>query len=334
MKIEHMLRVAINGFGRIGRHLLHAGLQDKNIEWVAINDLADSHTLAYLLKHDSVFGLFKGTISATPGVIVVDGRKISILNEKDASRLPWRKLQVDVVVECTGLMASRDAAAVHLRAGAHKVLVSAPCDNADITLVKGVNEKKYHKKKHNIISNASCTTNALAPIVKVLQEALGIKHGFMLTAHALTADQRLIDAPHKDLRRGRAAALSIVPSTTGAAKTVAEVLPELAGKLDGMSWRVPVPDGSIVNFSCVVKKQTSVREVNELLRRAGKGVLKGIVDVTNEELVSHDIIGNSHSCVVDALSTLVIDKHLVSVAAWYDNEWAYACRIIDILKIL
>ncbi len=329
-----MVRVAINGFGRIGRHVLHAGLQHKEIEWVAINDLADAKTLAYLFKHDSVFGAFEGAVDSKNEVLIINGKKILVLNEKDPAHLPWKKLKIDIVVESTGLLTSRETAAVHLRSGARKVLVSCPCDKADITLVKGVNEELYNKKKHHVISNASCTTNALAPIVKILHESFGIIHGFMITAHALTADQRLIDAPNKDLRRGRSAMLSIVPTTTGAAKTVAEIIPALKGKLDGSSWRVPVADGSIVNLSCVVKKPTSVNEINDLLRKASRNVLKGILDVSDEALVSHDIIGNSHSCVIDALSTRVVDQKLISVSAWYDNEWAYACRIIDVLKML
>ncbi|MDO8661223.1 MAG: type I glyceraldehyde-3-phosphate dehydrogenase [Candidatus Woesearchaeota archaeon] len=329
-----MVRVAINGFGRIGRHVLHAGLFNKNIEWVAINDLADAKTLAYLFKHDSVFGNFDGSVDSKDNLLIINGKKILVLNEKDPSNLPWKKLKVDIVVESSGTLTSRETASVHLSSGARKVLVSCPCEGADITLVKGVNEEQYNKKKHHILSNASCTTNALAPIVKIINDSLGIVHGFMITAHALTADQRLIDAPNKDLRRGRSATLSIVPTTTGAAKAVAEVIPALKDKLDGSSWRVPVADGSIVNLSCVVKKSTSVNEINDLLRKASRNVLKGILDVSDEALVSHDIIGNSHSCIVDALSTRVVDNRFISIAAWYDNEWGYACRIVDLLKII
>ncbi|GIU69432.1 MAG: glyceraldehyde-3-phosphate dehydrogenase [Candidatus Woesearchaeota archaeon] len=329
-----MIRVAINGFGRIGRQVLQAGINDPNIEWVAINDLTDTKTLAHLLKYDSVHGISKYSVEATNDGIIVAGKFIKVLTEKDPEKLPWKELNIDVAVESTGLFTDRTGAIKHINAGAKKVLISAPAKNPDITIVKGVNEHLYDKNKHHIISNASCTTNCLAPIVKVLNDNFGIVHGFMTTVHAYTADQRLVDAPHKDLRRARSAAVSTVPTTTGAAKTVAEVVPELKGKLDGIALRVPVPDGSITDFVCEVKKDVTIEEINTLFRNVSQYHLKGIIQYSEEPLVSADIIHNSHSAIFDSELTMVIDKRFVKVIAWYDNEWGYSNRMIDVIKII
>jgi glyceraldehyde 3-phosphate dehydrogenase len=329
-----MIRVAINGFGRIGRQVLQAGILDPNIEWVAVNDLTDTATLAYLLKYDSVHGKSKYPVEAKPDGLIVGGKFIKVFSEKDPEKLPWKDLNIDVVVESTGIYTDRDGASKHLKAGAKKVLISAPAKGVDITLVKGVNEHTYDKAKHHIISNASCTTNCLAPMVKVLNDNFGIVHGFMTTAHAYTADQRLVDAPHKDLRRARTAAVSIVPTTTGAAKTVAEVIPELKGKLDGLALRVPVPDGSVTDFVCVLRKPVTIESVNTLFKNVAGYHLKGILEYCDEPIVSADIIHNSHSVVFDALSTMVIDGTLLKVVGWYDNEWGYSNRMIDVIKIL
>lgn len=329
-----MIRVAINGFGRIGRQVLQAGILDPNIEWVAVNDLTDTATLAHLLKYDSVHGKSKYPVEARPDGLVVGGKFIKVLSEKDPEKLPWKDLNIDVVVESTGIYTEREGAMKHLKAGAKKVLISAPAKGVDITLVKGVNEHVYDKTKHHIISNASCTTNCLAPLVKVLNDNFGIVHGFMTTAHAYTADQRLVDAPHKDLRRARTAPVSIVPTTTGAAKTVGEVIPELKGKLDGMALRVPVPDGSVTDFVCVLKKPVTVEEINILFKNVAGYHLKGILEYCDEPIVSVDIIHNSHSVIFDALSTMVIDGTFLKVVGWYDNEWGYSNRMVDIIKIL
>ena len=327
-----MVRVAINGFGRIGRQVLQAGINDPAIEWVAVNDITDTKTLAYLLKYDTVYGRFKGTVEAGDGCIVVNAKEIKVLSVKEPEKLPWKDLKIDIVVESTGFFTDREGAQKHLKAGAKKVLISAPGKNPDITVVKGVNEHLYDKTKHSIISNASCTTNCLAPVVKVLNDNFGIETGFMTTAHAYTADQRLVDAPHKDLRRGRCAAENIVITTTGAAKTVAETIPEMKGKLDGVALRVPVPCGSIVDFVCTVKKATSIEEVNRLFKSVAENELKGIIEYSEEHIVSRDILQNSHSAVFDSLSTNVIGGKLVKVLAWYDNEWGYSCRVVDIIK--
>lgn len=328
------IRVAINGFGRIGRQVFQAGMNDPKIEWVAVNDLTDTRTLAHLLKYDSVYGVFPGKIVPRQDSIVADGTEIRVFAEKDPAKLPWAKLDVDVVVESTGLFTDRDGAMVHIKNGAGKVLISAPARNPDITIVKGVNEQQYDKKKHNIISNASCTTNCLAPMVKVLHDSLAIQKGYMLTIHAYTADQRLVDAPHRDLRRARSAAVNLIPTTTGAAKTVGEVITELKGKLDGMAVRAPVPCGSLATFTAEVQKRTTVEKVNALFKEMGKTKLKGILEYTEEPIVSHDILRNPHSCIFDALSTCVLDDNLVTVTGWYDNEWGYSCRMVDVLKLL
>ncbi len=328
------IRVAINGFGRIGRQVLQSGINDPDIEWVAINDLTDTHTLAHLFKYDSVFGIWPGTVDHTDDSIVINGKKIKVLAEKDPTKLPWKAMNVDIVVESTGFFTDRTGAMNHITAGAKKVLISAPAKDPDITIVKGVNEDKYDKAKHNIVSNASCTTNCLAPIIKVLNDNFGVMKGFMVTAHSYTADQRLVDAPHKDLRRARAAAVSVVPTTTGAAKAVTEVIPELKGKLDGAAWRVPTPDGSIAYITAQVRKKTTVDEVNWLFNQVSQFHLKGIIEYTEEPLVSKDIIRNPHSTIFDAMSTFVVDGDLVSVAGWYDNEWGYSSRVIDVIKLM
>ncbi|MBI2545722.1 type I glyceraldehyde-3-phosphate dehydrogenase [Candidatus Woesearchaeota archaeon] len=329
-----MIRVAINGFGRIGRMVLRAGINDPGIEWVAVNDITDSRTLAHLFKYDSVYRTFPGTVSHDNESITINNKRIRVIAEKDPGKLPWKSLNVDVVVESTGFFTEREGAAKHLKAGARKVVISAPAKAPDITIVKGVNEHLYNKEKHHIISNASCTTNCLAPLVKVLNDNFGVEHGFMTTCHAYTADQRLVDAPHKDLRRARHAAVSIIPTTTGAAKTVAEVIPELKGKLDGIALRIQSPSGSITDFVCRVKKHVSVEEINNLFRNVAGYHLKGILEYTEEPIVSADIVGNPHSVIFDALSTMVIDGTLVKVLGWYDNEWGYSCRTVDVIKIV
>jgi len=329
-----MVKVAINGFGRIGRQVLQAGIMDESIEWVAINDLTDTKTLAHLLKYDSVHKKSQYSVESRPDGIVVAGKFIKVYAEKDPEKLPWKQLDIDVVVESTGIFTDREGAMKHINAGAKKVLISAPAKGVDITIVKGVNEHLYNKLKHNIISNASCTTNCLAPIVKVLNDNFGVEHGFMTTVHAYTADQRLVDAPHKDLRRARSAAVSIVPTTTGAAKTVAEVIPELKGKLDGIALRVPVPDGSITDFVCTLKKKTTIEEINTLFKNVSMHHLRSVVEYTEDPIVGADIIHNNHSVIFDALSTNVIEGNLVKVIGWYDNEWGYSCRMVDVIKLL
>ncbi len=329
-----MIRVAINGFGRIGRQVLQAGIGDRRIRFVAVNDVTDTKTLAYLLKYDSVQRGENRRISFTNDEFIIDGMRIKVLAEKEPANLPWKQLGVDVAVESTGLFTDRESAQKHLTAGAKKVLISAPAKNPDITIVKGVNDRMYNKGEHNIISNASCTTNCLAPMVKVLNDNFGIEHGFLTTAHAYTADQRLVDAPHRDLRRGRSAAVNIVPTTTGAAISVTEVIPELKGKMDGIALRVPVPDGSITDFVCTVKRDASIEEINSVFQKAAMTSMRGIIQYTEEPIVSADIIHNSHSCIFDASLTNVIDKRLVKVIGWYDNEWGYSCRMIDVIKML
>ncbi|MBI2564613.1 type I glyceraldehyde-3-phosphate dehydrogenase [Candidatus Woesearchaeota archaeon] len=329
-----MVRIAINGFGRIGRQVLQAGLNEKKIQWVAVNDLTDTKTLAYLFKYDSVFGRFPGTVQSTDDTLIINGKRIKVLSEKDPKKLPWKQLGVDVVIESTGFFTQREDLEKHISAGAKKVLITAPTKGPDITVVKGVNLDRYNSKQHNIVSNASCTTNALAPMVHVLNKNLGVINGFMITTHAYTATQRVVDGPSEDLRRGRAAAVNIIPSTTGAAKTVAEVIPELKGKLDGFALRVPVVNGSYVSFVATVKKSTSSEEVNKLFKIAAMKELKEVLQYCDEPLVSTDIIKNSNSCVFDSLSTNVLEGNLVCVSGWYDNEWGYSCRVVDVAKEL
>ncbi len=330
-----MVRVAINGFGRIGRMVFRAGFKDRRIEFVAFNDLTDVKTLAHLLKYDSVHRKFSGKVDYDDENIIVDGKKIKVFSEKDPANLPWGKLKVDIVVESTGFFLTRELASKHLEAGAKKVLLSAPGKSPDIkTIVLGVNEKIYDKKKDKIISNASCTTNCLAPLVKILNDNFGIKRGFMTTVHAYTADQNIHDAPHKDLRRARAAASNIVPTTTGAAKTVGKVIPELNGKLDGIAIRVPVLDGSITDFVAELEKDITKEQINKVFKKTAEKEMKNVLECSEEPLVSTDIIGNPNSSIFDSLSTNVLNGNLVKVLSWYDNEWGYSCRMIDLLKMM
>ena len=328
------IKIAINGFGRIGRMVLKAGLDDPEIEFVAVNDLTDNNTLAYLFKYDSVQGVFPGTVEATDSTLVINGREIKSLAEKIPENLPWKELGVDVVVESTGFFRSKEDAEKHIKAGAKKVLISAPAKgDSDVKLlVLGVNEHEYNGE--TVVSNASCTTNCLAPLVKVLHDNFKLKRGFMTTVHAYTSDQRIVDGPHKDLRRARAAAANIIPTTTGAAKAVTKVIPELKGKLDGMAIRVPVPDGSVTDFVCEVEKETTIQEINDLFKAASENELKGILQYTDDPIVSSDIIMNPHSSIFDSLSTNVIGGNLIKVLGWYDNEWGYSCRMIDMIKIM
>ena len=325
-----VLKVAINGFGRIGRNILRSALNEKKLTVVAINDLTDSKTLAHLLKYDSVHGQLNATVSAGESSLIVNDMDIKIFSERDPANLPWKGLGVDLVVECTGLFVDKANASKHLAAGAKKVIISAPAKEPDITIVLGVNEEKYDPAKHHIISNASCTTNCLAPVAKVLLEKFGIKRGLMTTIHSYTNDQRILDLPHKDLRRARSAAISMIPTTTGAAKAVSLVLPELKGKMDGMAIRVPTPNVSLVDLVTEIEKETTVDEVNKALKSAAQGELKNILEYSEEPLVSIDINGNPHSSIVDSLSTSVIEKNMVKVLAWYDNEWGYSCRVRDL----
>ncbi|MCD6092692.1 MAG: type I glyceraldehyde-3-phosphate dehydrogenase [Candidatus Aenigmarchaeota archaeon] len=326
------MRIAINGFGRIGRSVFKLALENK-IDVVAINDLTSPDLLAHLLKWDSVYGKYEKKIKAKKNSLTVGDEEIIIFSEKDPSRLPWKKLDIDTVVESTGFFRDREGASKHLRAGAKKVLISAPAKDPDITVVMGVNEDKL-RKNHNIISNASCTTNCLAPVVKILNDAFKIRSGFMTTVHAYTNDQRVLDSPHKDFRRARACAVSIIPTTTGAAKSVVDVIPELKNRLDGLAMRVPVADGSVVDLAVNVKMPVTVEKVNGIFKKYAKGKMKGILEYTEEPLVSRDIIGNTHSAIIDGLSTRVVEKDFIKVLAWYDNEYGYSNRMIDILKII
>jgi glyceraldehyde 3-phosphate dehydrogenase len=330
------VRVGINGFGRIGRNVLRAATMAKetSLEFVAVNDITDTKTLAHLLKYDSVHGRFPGTVEAKGDVLIVNGREIKVSAIKEPEKLPWKDLGVELVLESTGRFTDRDAAAKHLTAGAKKVVISAPAKGEDITIVMGVNHTKYDAAKHHVISNASCTTNCLVPVVKVVMDNWGFKHGFMTTVHSYTNDQQILDLPHKDLRRARAAALSIIPTTTGAAKATGLVLPEVKGKIDGVSLRVPTPDVSLVDLTAEVERRTTIEEVNAAFKKAAQGTLKGILDVSDEPLVSVDYIGNLYSSVVDAMSTNVIDGTLVHVSSWYDNEMGYSARCVDLLAYI
>jgi glyceraldehyde 3-phosphate dehydrogenase len=326
------IKVGINGFGRIGRNIMRAALADESIDFVAVNDITDSATLAHLLKYDSVLGNLDAAIATTSDGITVDGDEFKVFAIKDPAQLPWKDLGVEVVFECTGKFTKRDDAAKHLAAGAKKVIVTAPATNPDITLVLGVNDGMYDKSKHHVISNASCTTNCLAPLAKVVHESFGINKAWMTTVHSYTNDQNLLDLPHKDKRRARAAALSIIPTTTGAAKAVGEVLPELKGKLDGIAMRVPTPNVSVVDLVALVDKKTTAAEVNAALKDAANGALKGIMQFCEEPLVSIDFRRNPHSSIVDADYTKVMDGDFIKVLAWYDNEWGYSSRCVDLLK--
>jgi glyceraldehyde 3-phosphate dehydrogenase len=328
------VRVGINGFGRIGRNIMRAALGDKNIDFVAVNDLTNAKTLAHLLKYDSVLGNLHAQIGAKDDAISVDGDSFKVLSVKDPAQLPWKDLGVDVVFESTGLFTDRDAAAKHLTAGAKKVVITAPAKKPDVFVVLGVNEDSYDPKSHHIISNASCTTNCLAPLAKVLHDSFGIKNGWMTTIHSYTNDQQLLDLPHKDLRRARAAALSMIPTTTGAASAVGEVLPALKGKLDGFAMRVPTPNVSVVDLAAMLTKTTSAEEVNAALKAAADGPLKGILAFSTDELVSIDFKGNPHSSIIDAAYTKVMDGNFVKVLSWYDNEWGYSNRCVDLLRLM
>ncbi len=328
------IKVGINGFGRIGRNMLRAS-GGSGIEFVAVNDITDARTLAHLLKYDSVLGVFPGDVQSTSDTIIVDGHPIKVLAAKDPGELPWKDLGAEIVFESTGKFTKRPDVVKHIeKGGARKVIVSAPATDPDVTIVMGVNERIYDPTKHHILSNASCTTNCLAPVVKVLHELAGVEKGFMTTIHSYTNDQKILDAPHKDLRRARAAAVAQIPTTTGAAKAVGIVLPELKGKVDGIAIRTPTPDVSLVDFVAVVQKPAPAEVVNEAFKTAAAGPLKGILDYTDEPLVSVDFLHNPHSAIVDGLSTKVIDGHLVKILAWYDNEWGYSCRLIDLVKYI
>jgi glyceraldehyde 3-phosphate dehydrogenase len=324
------IKVGINGFGRIGRLVFRAAIGRPELDVVALNDLMDAETNAHLLKYDSVHGRYHGNVKAGDGHIEVDGKRVQVFAEKDPAMLPWRDLGVDIVIESTGVFRSRDKASKHVTAGAKKVIITAPAKNEDITIVMGVNEKKYDPAKHVFISNASCTTNCLAPVAKVLLDSFGIRRGLMTTVHSYTNDQRILDLAHDDLRRARAAAMSMIPTTTGAASAVALVLPELKGKLNGFALRVPTPNVSVVDLVADLNKTVTVEDVNGALRAAADGPLAGILAYTEEPLVSRDFNGDSHSSIVDGLSTMVMDGDMVKVVAWYDNEWAYSVRVVDL----
>jgi glyceraldehyde 3-phosphate dehydrogenase len=329
------IRVGINGFGRIGRNVVRAAraMNVSELEFVAVNDLTDTRTLAHLLKYDSVHGRFLGDVAAKADSISVDGRGIKVLSEKDPAKLPWKDLGVELVLESTGRFTDREQAALHLKGGAKRVIISAPAKQEDITIVYGVNHEAYDPSKHQILSNASCTTNCLVPVVKVILDRFGFVSGFMTTVHSYTNDQSILDLPHKDLRRARAAAVSIIPTSTGAAKATSLVIPELKGKIDGVALRVPTPDVSVVALTCVVQKATSADEVNNAFREAAKsGPLKSLMAVSDEPLVSVDYIGNLHSSTVDALSTTVVGGTLVNVTSWYDKEMGYSARCVDLLR--
>jgi glyceraldehyde 3-phosphate dehydrogenase len=328
------VRVGINGFGRIGRNIMRAALGRKDIDFVAVNDLTNAATLAHLLKYDSVLGNIHSDVRATADGISVDGDEFKVLSAKDPAQLPWKDLGVDVVFESTGIFTNREGAAKHLAAGAKKVIITAPAKGPDVTVVLGVNDDAYDPAAHHIISNASCTTNCLAPLAKVLHEKFGVKKAWMTTIHSYTNDQNLLDLPHKDLRRARAAALSMIPTTTGAATAVGEVLPMLKGKFDGFAMRVPTPNVSVVDLNAVVEKKTSAEEVNAALREAADGPLKGILAMSDVELVSIDFKGNPHSSIIDSAFTKVMDGDFVKVLSWYDNEWGYSNRCVDLLMKL
>lgn len=329
-----MINIAINGFGRIGRMVFRAAINDSNLNFVAINDLTDTKTLAHLLKHDSVHGNLSVSVTYTEDSLVVDGKPIKVFAEREPENLPWGKLGVDVVVESTGFFVKKELAEKHITAGAKKVLISAPGKGDILTIVKGVNEHEYDKNSHHVVSNASCTTNCLAPVVKVLHDNFKIVKGFMTTVHSYTGDQKLLDAPHKDLRRARSAAVNIVPTSTGAAVAVTKVIPELKGKLDGLAMRVPTPNGSIVDFICEVEREVTVAEINALFKNVAEHHLKGVLEYSEEPLVSTDIIGNPNSSIFDSQLTNVIDGKLIKIISWYDNEWGYSNRMVDVIRML
>ena len=331
------IRVGINGFGRIGRQVLRAAKEQgvADLDFVAVNDLTDTKTLAHLFKYDSVHRTYDGDVCAGEGSITVDGDEIKILAERDPATLPWKDLGVDIVLESTGRFTNAEDARKHITAGARKVVISAPAKGEDITIVMGVNSDKYDPAKHNIVSNASCTTNCLVPMVKVVRDAVGFKHGSMVTVHSYTNDQSILDFPHKDLRRARAAAVSIIPTTTGAAKATSLVIPEVKGKIDGISLRVPTPDVSFTDLAVEVERPTTIEEINAAFKKAAEsGPLQGILAYSEIELVSADYIGDPHSCILDAKSTNVVDKTMVKVSGWYDNEWGYSSRCVDLLRFM
>ncbi len=335
-----VVKIAINGFGRIGRCFLRVAMVEKDFgniaNVVAINDLTDAKTLAHLFKYDSTFGKFEGMVEAKENEIIIDGQTLKVLAEKDPLKLPWKDLKIDIVIESTGRFNDAKEAMKHLTAGAKKVIISAPAVNPDATVLIGINDKVYDNSKHNVISMASCTTNCLAPVLKTVNDKFGIKNGYMTTCHAYTNDQRILDLPHKDLRRARAAMMSIIPTTTGAAKAIGLVIPEMNGKMDGTALRVPVSNGSIVDIVLTLKKEVTKEEVNQVLKDSSNEELKGIMTYTEEPIVSSDIIGESHSSIVDGLSTMVLGKkgNLVKIMSWYDNEWSFACRLIDLVKFV
>ena len=335
-----MIRVAINGFGRIGRNVLRAALghyqYQKKFEIVAINDLGNTDTLAHLFKYDSIYGKYPGSVEVKNDGIEIDGKFLKFFSQVNPSKLPWNDLDINVVIESTGIFRTREGAQHHIEAGAKKVIITAPAKDPDITIVLGVNEHLYDSEKHNIISNASCTTNSLAPPVKVLNDNFGIEQGFMTTIHSYTGDQRILDFPHKDLRRARAAAVSIIPTTTGAAKAVTLVIPELKGKIDGLAVRVPTPDGSLTDFTCILKKSVTEDEVNNAFKHAADASLKGIMEYTEEPIVSTDIVGNPHSAIIDGLGTKINGErgNLLKILSWYDNEWGYSCRLVDLINYI
>jgi glyceraldehyde 3-phosphate dehydrogenase len=329
------VRIGINGFGRIGRNVLRAARErSPELDIVAVNDITTPEMLAHLFKYDSVFGRFPGTVAVDGDTITVDGRPIKVLAERDPQRLPWGDLGVDIVVESTGHFNDAGRSRAHLAAGARKVVITAPAKHEDITLCIGVNDSAYNPAEHHIVSNASCTTNCLAPVAKVLNDSFGIETGFMTTVHAYTKDQVILDAPHDDQRRARAAGLSIIPTTTGAAKAVALVLPELKGKFNGLALRVPVPDVSLVDLTATLSKTATAEDINIAMREAANGPLKGILAVSEEQLVSMDFLHDSHSSILDAPSTMVLGDHTVKVLSWYDNEWGYSCRVIDLVNLI
>ena len=329
-------RIGINGFGRIGRLVLRAneGRNAGKVEVAAVNDLTDAETNAHLLKYDTNYGRYPGEVAANNGDLVVDGRTIKVFSERDPAQIPWSELGIDLVIESTGLFTDADQASGHLKGGAKKVIISAPAKGEDLTLVLGVNEDLYDAGKHNIISNASCTTNCFAVMVKVLNDSFGIEHGLMTTIHSYTNDQAILDQRHGDLRRARAAAENIIPTSTGAARAVGLVLPELNGKLNGVAFRVPTSTGSITDFTAVLSKDVTIEQINEAYKEASAGKMKGILDYNDEPLVSSDYKGNSHSCIIDGLSTMVMEKRMIKVMGWYDNEWGYSCRTADLAALI
>ncbi len=328
------VKIAINGFGRIGRLVFRAGYQNKDVEFVAVNDLADAKTLAHLLKYDSTHGILDADVSVANNAIIVDGKELKTFSVREPETLPWKDLGVDVVLESTGKFTDKTGAGKHMEAGAKKVVVSAPAKNPDVTFVLGVNQEVYDKNKHHIISMGSCTTNCLAPIVKILHQEFGIEYGLMTTIHSFTNDQVVVDEPHRDLRRARAAALSMIPTTTGAARAIAEVIPEMKGKLDGLAIRVPTPNVSLVDFVATLSKSTTRNEINDKFREYAQSAMKGILACSEEELVSKDFNGNKHSSIVDMPNTTVIGGNMVKILSWYDNEWGFSNRMLELLSFI